>query len=84
MIIHLKLLFDNDSIIANWKWKDGTFFESNSVNSEVQIFRYTVHILDDFKYIDNDSSFSSKGVVGKNIGKSFEFHSGQHYKNILN
>ncbi len=31
-----EVVVDNDTIVATWKWKDGTFFDIGSVTREMQ------------------------------------------------
>ncbi len=87
-----EVAIENDSIVATWKWKDGTYFDIGSVTKELQEFRYTVKILDNKTYIDNDSSLSnvqnvnylnqtaslsSEGFSGKQYRKHVEFTFGK-------
>lgn len=74
---------ENDSIIARWKWKDGTYFDIGSITKEIQEFKYTVTLLDNQKYIDNDSSYSNVqnvNFLNQTASSSSEGFSGKQYR----
>lgn len=77
-----EVAIDNDTIVASWKWKDGTFFDVGSVTREIQEFKYIVELLDDKTYIENDSSFSvnSNGnVINQNGSVNMQGFSGKQW-----
>lgn len=83
---------DGDKIIAYWKWKDGTFFSTESITDEVRQYKFVVTLLDNGKWkeldITNDTekginfgegnaSFNKSFFVGHKMEKSIQFSFGK-------
>lgn len=78
-----KVTIENDSIIATWKWKDGNYFDIGKVTKELQEFKYTVKLLDNETYIENDSSYSNVenvNFLNQTASSSSEGFSGKQYR----
>lgn len=83
---------EGNQIIACWKWKDGTFFSTESITDEVREYKFVVTLLDNGKWkeldITNDTekginlsegkaSFNKSFFIGNKTEKSFEFSFGK-------
>lgn len=76
---------EGDTIIANWKWMDATFFAPDKVTHAIKNFTFLVTLKDNGKWKEldkvaqeeaaiskNGAQFSKKKFVGKTMQKSIQ------------
>lgn len=83
---------EENRIIAYWKWKDGTFFSTESITDEVKEYKFIITLLDNGKWKESDvANDKSKGINmnegtisfnksffnGNKVEKSFELSFGK-------
>jgi len=55
---------EDDSIIARWRWMDGTFFAPTAVTQEVRDFIFTVTLKDDGRWKERDNKKERALTIG--------------------
>ena len=53
---------EENRIIAYWKWKDGTFFSTESITDEVKEYKFIITLLDNGKWKESDVTNDNQKV----------------------
>ena len=75
---------EGDTIVANWKWMDATFFAPSEISDETKAYFFTVTLTDKGKYKELDKKDEKKSTISVSGGNLSFGTSSSSFKGKMN